>query len=60
MKYLVEKGATVDLKDFLDEIPLSWAAQNGREDVAKCLIEYGTAVDSNDSFSRTALSWTTT
>ncbi|KIX03194.1 uncharacterized protein Z518_06746 [Rhinocladiella mackenziei CBS 650.93] len=45
------------LENEASRTPLSWASENGHEDVARLLIEKGAAVDSTDEYGRTPLSW---
>ncbi|OBT50883.1 hypothetical protein VE04_08686, partial [Pseudogymnoascus sp. 24MN13] len=59
VKLLVEgkSNVNVDCKGAMyDRTPLSWAARNGHEAVAKLLLEQGAEVDARDADDRTPLS----
>ncbi|OBU00767.2 hypothetical protein VE01_01233 [Pseudogymnoascus verrucosus] len=61
VKLLVEGKSNVDVDSKgarYDRTPLSWAAANGHEVVAKLLLEKGAEVDAKDTeYGRTPLSW---
>ncbi|KAB8212275.1 ankyrin repeat-containing domain protein [Aspergillus parasiticus] len=57
VKWLIEKGAEVDSRDFDLRTPLSYAARNGHEAVSKLLLESGAEVNSQDHNGWTPLAW---
>jgi ankyrin repeat protein len=58
LKLLVETGnVDVDLKDSGGRTPLSWAAENGHEAVARLLLEYKAEIDMQDEDGGTPLWW---
>ncbi|KAH7000722.1 ankyrin repeat-containing domain protein [Ilyonectria destructans] len=56
VKLLLEKGADVEAKDEYGRTPLSWAAEDGHEDIVKLLFEKGADVEAKDKHGGTPLS----
>ena len=55
---LLKDGHHPDLKGTSNQTPLSWAAGNGHEAVAKALLDKGADLESKDTeYGRTPLSW---
>jgi len=40
-KYLIEKGADINIKDKFGNNPLTFACQNEEAGIVKCLIDHG-------------------
>ncbi|WP_264329360.1 ankyrin repeat domain-containing protein [Wolbachia endosymbiont (group A) of Andrena hattorfiana] len=57
VKYLINKGASIDSRDCFYQTPLYWAAKSGELDMVKYLVNKGASVDIEDSYGRTALYW---
>jgi ankyrin repeat protein len=56
VKLLLEKGAELEAKESeYSRTPLSWAAENGHEAVAKLLLEKGAELEAKDKYSQTPL-----
>ena len=55
VKYLIEKGASIDLKDKNNETPLHIAVLNGNLEIVKCLIENGAKIDPKNDKNQTPL-----
>jgi ankyrin repeat protein len=45
-----------DMKDKNGRTPLSWAAENGHQNIAQLLVDEGVNIDTKDQFGRTPLS----
>ena len=54
---LLKDGHHPDLKGTSNQTPLSWAARNGHEAVAKALLDKGADLESEDEIGWTPLSW---
>ncbi|PMD63451.1 uncharacterized protein K444DRAFT_556103, partial [Hyaloscypha bicolor E] len=54
---LLGKGHHPDCKDSSGQTPLSWAAENGHELVARLLLEKGAELESKDKDNQTPLLW---
>jgi len=54
-KYLIEKGANVNLKNFAGYTALHWAAFTGRTETLPLLLEKGAEIDSRTEDGRTPL-----
>ncbi|QTP63236.1 ankyrin repeat domain-containing protein [Wolbachia endosymbiont of Ceratosolen solmsi] len=57
VKYLINKGASIDVRDCFYQTPLYWAAKSGELDMVKYLVNKGASVDIEDSYGWTALYW---
>lgn len=55
--YLLQRGAFVDNKNFLDKTPLVQAIESGSDDAAAVLILNGATLEQTDAQGRTALFW---
>ena len=49
VKFLLEHGADVNIKDITGAIPLHWAVKYGHTNVAKLFLEYGADVNAKNS-----------
>jgi ankyrin repeat protein len=56
---LLKNGHHPDSKDNYGQTPLSWAAENGHEAVARQLLEEGAELESRDNYGQTPLLWAT-
>ncbi len=56
---LVKNGHDPDSKDSYGQTPLSWAAENGHEEVVRLLLEKGAELESEDIYGQTPLLWAT-
>ncbi|KAB8234489.1 ankyrin repeat-containing domain protein [Aspergillus alliaceus] len=57
VKLLLEKGATIDLKDTNGRTPLSWAAGAGNVKIVSELLEHDASINTQDKSQRTPLFW---
>lgn len=55
--YLLQRGALIDNKNFLDKTPLVQAIESGSDDAAAVLILNGADLEQADKQGRTALFW---
>lgn len=59
VKFLIETGADVNIKEPRRKLPIHVAASSGHADVVKILIEAGSPLDDVDRFGRSPLMWAT-
>lgn len=57
VELLIQTSACVDVPDYLDRVPLSWAAEKGHDKIVVALLQAGALIDYADGFGWTALSW---
>lgn len=55
VRYLVEKGAGLELRNARQKTPLHLAAMNDRTDAVAALLQKGAAIEARDDYQRTAL-----
>lgn len=59
MKFLLENGADIKLKDGTELGVLHWAALKGFEEIVKILVDHGADVNLENRYRATALHMTT-
>lgn len=57
VKFLLDKGATIETADSTGRTPLSWAVEKGHDSVIKLLLDKGATTETTDSMGRTPLNW---
>ena len=55
VKYLIEAGTNINVKDMFNKTALMWASQGGHIDIVKLLIESGANMNIKDKYGETAL-----
>lgn len=57
VQLLLHRGADSNLRDNTGRMPVSWAAQNGKESMLKMLLDINPDVECEDDNNRTLVSW---
>ena len=57
VKYLLERGATIDARDCYGRTPLHFATNNGKLEIVKLLLDRGATIDAKDKDGQTPLHW---
>ncbi|AVP86977.1 hypothetical protein phytr_130 [Candidatus Phycorickettsia trachydisci] len=55
VRYLIERGASVNIQDGIGATPLHYAVQNGSQSIVQYLIEHEAKIDTQDELGKTPL-----